>query len=74
MSPANVAKCVAPAMKSEHGVAAGIIAEYGKHLKVNTSDPHLLELTDANHILQKGTKAKPLLIILSLLMNLGRFM
>jgi len=55
-------------------IAAATIAEYGKHLKVNTSDSHLLELTDANHNFQKGTKAKPLLVILSLLMNLGRFM
>ena len=75
-SPANVAKCIALIVKSERGVAAGIIAEYGKHLKVNTSNSYLLGPTDVHHFLQKGTKSKPSLVILSLLIvsELGRFM
>ena len=74
-SPANVAKCVALIVKSERGVAAGIIAEYAKHLKVNTSNSYLLGPTDVHHFLQKGTKSKPLLVTLSLLIvsELGRF-
>ena len=33
---AYVAKCVAHVVKSERSVTAGIFAQYGKHLKVNT--------------------------------------
>jgi len=75
-SPANVAKYVALIVKSEHGVAAGMIVEYGKHLKVNTSDSYFLGPTDVHHFLQKGTKSKSLLVILRLLIvgELRRFM
>ena len=55
-SPANVAKCVAQVVKTERGVAAGTIAEYGKHLKVNTSESHLLEHTDASHFCRREQK------------------
>ncbi|KAF8060828.1 armadillo-type protein [Lyophyllum atratum] len=55
-SPANVAKCIAQVVKSQHNVAAGTVAEYSKHLK-------------------KSSKAKPSLVVLSLLIigELGRF-
>lgn len=33
-SPANVARCVAAVVRSQQGVAAGVIAEYSKNLKV----------------------------------------
>ncbi|KAF9016837.1 ARM repeat-containing protein [Hymenopellis radicata] len=33
-SPANVARCVAQVVKSQNGIAAGVIAEYAKHLNV----------------------------------------
>lgn len=33
-SPANVAKCIAQVVKSQQNVAAGMIAEYSKNLKV----------------------------------------
>lgn len=33
-NPSNVAKCIAAVVKSQHGVAAGVIAEYSKTFKV----------------------------------------
>lgn len=33
-SPANVARCIAQVVKSQNGIAAGVIAEYSRHLKV----------------------------------------
>ncbi|KAF7784838.1 hypothetical protein Agabi119p4_1003 [Agaricus bisporus var. burnettii] len=55
-NPSNVAKCIAAVVKSQHGVAAGVIAEYSKTFKATS-------------------KAKPTLLILSLLIigELGRF-
>lgn len=35
-SAANVAKCIAQVVKSQHSVAAGTIAEYAKNLKPNS--------------------------------------
>lgn len=33
-SPANVARCIAQVVKNSQGVAAGVIAEYSKNIKV----------------------------------------
>jgi cullin-associated NEDD8-dissociated protein 1 len=33
-SYANVARCVSQIVKSQHGIAAGTIAEFSRHLKV----------------------------------------
>lgn len=33
-SPSNVARCIATVVKSQQGVAAGVIAEYSKNMKV----------------------------------------
>jgi cullin-associated NEDD8-dissociated protein 1 len=41
-SSANVARCVAAVVKSQQGVAAGVIAEYSKNFKV-TCDLLLVE-------------------------------
>ncbi|EPQ61385.1 hypothetical protein GLOTRDRAFT_30890 [Gloeophyllum trabeum ATCC 11539] len=35
-SPANVSKCIAQVVQSQQGVAAGVIAEFSKHLKKNS--------------------------------------
>ena len=34
-NPSNVAKCVAQVVKVQQGIAAGTIAEYSKHMKVD---------------------------------------
>ncbi|KAK0446544.1 armadillo-type protein [Desarmillaria tabescens] len=45
-SPSNVAKCVAQVVKSQHGIAAGVIAEYSKHLKqTSKAKPSLVVLS-----------------------------
>jgi cullin-associated NEDD8-dissociated protein 1 len=76
-SPSNVARCVAQIVKSQHAVAAGTIAEYSKNIKVvictsllNHAPAHAADLQ------QKTSKAKPSLVVLSLLIvgELGRFM
>lgn len=36
-SPGNVAKCVAGIVKVQHSIAAGVIAEYAKNIKVSCS-------------------------------------
>lgn len=36
-SPLNVGKCVAQVVKAQQGVAAGMIAEFSKHIKVGSS-------------------------------------
>ena len=75
-SPSNVAKCIAQVVKAQHSVAAGTIAEYSKYLKVR-SLLFFLEKNKASCLsLQPNSKAKPSLVILSLLIvgELGRFM
>ncbi|GLB36748.1 putative TATA-binding protein interacting (TIP20) [Lyophyllum shimeji] len=45
-SPANVAKCIAQVVKSQHNVAAGTIAEYSKHIKKSSkAKPSLVVLS-----------------------------
>lgn len=44
-SPANVAKCVAQVVKSQQGIAAGMIAEFSKHIKVSASSRNRFEAT-----------------------------
>lgn len=72
-SPANVAKCIAQVVKSQQNVAAGTIAEYSKNLKVWFT---LVLRTVLTKPFQKSSKAKPSLVVLSLLIigELGRFM
>lgn len=76
-SPANVARCVAQVVKSQQGVAAGAIAEYSKNIKVGVCTP-LMNYPGAHAVdmYQKTSKAKPSLVVLSLLIvgELGRFM
>jgi len=72
-SPANVARCVAATVKSQQGIAAGVIAEYSKHFQVRyPADGDTLTLT----ICQNVSLVKSSLLVLSLLIigELGRFM
>jgi cullin-associated NEDD8-dissociated protein 1 len=54
-SPANVARCVAQVVKSQHAVAAGTIAEYSKNIKVGVyaalmSCPMLMPISETEAV------------------------
>lgn len=73
---ANVAKCIGQVIQSAHGVAAGTIAVYSKHIKV-CQFMHGNITNFSLYRLKKSYKAKSTSeIVLSLLIlgELGRFM
>lgn len=73
-SPANVAKCVAQVVKVQKGVAAGMIAEFSKHIKVSISNKSTI--TSLTNTPQATSKAKSSHVVMSLFIlgEIGRFM
>jgi len=73
-SPANAAKCVAQVVRSYPAVAAGVIAEYSKHVKVRLNLVFLIIMHLCTS-LQKSSKATISMAVLSLLIlgEIGRF-
>ena len=74
----NVAKCVGQVVNSQRGIAAGTIAEFGRHLKVRVGVEMVVieKVADMCLDIQPSSKAKTPQVVLSLLVmgEVGRFM
>jgi cullin-associated NEDD8-dissociated protein 1 len=66
----NVSKCVAQVVKSYHALAAGVIAEFSKNLKVRYTSS---AVPPSNHP-QKRVDPRDLSLSLLILGEIGRFM
>jgi cullin-associated NEDD8-dissociated protein 1 len=75
VSLANVARCVAQVAKAQQAVAAGIIAEFTKHVKVVTIISFAVSGRFSNyHIQSSKSKLSQLVLSLLVLGEIGRFM